>query len=165
MSIDDADRSGINVVLRDVEAGDIAFFFEHQLDREACRMAAFPSRDRASFESHWEKVLAADDVITRTVLVDGEIAGNILSFTQHGKREVGYWIDRTFWGRGVATRALAALLDIEPERPLHAEVAGRNHGSQRVLEKCGFVRIGQEDWLDAETGDAIFGLIYELGAT
>lgn len=164
MSIDDADRPGINVLLRGVEAGDIAFFYEHQLDQEACRMAAFPSRDRAPFEAHWEKVLAADDVITQTVLVDGEIAGNILSFTQHGKREVGYWIDRTFWGRGVATRALAALLEIEPARPLHAEVAERNLGSRRVLEKCGFVRIGQEDWLDGESGDAILGLIYELSA-
>ena len=164
MSIDDAGKPGVTVLLRAVEAGDIARFYEHQLDQGACRMAAFPSRDRAPFEAHWEKVLTADDVITRTVLVDGEIAGNILSFTQHGKREVGYWIDRTFWGRGVATRALAALLEIEPERPLHAEVAERNLGSQRVLEKCGFVRIGQEDWLDKETGDAILGLIYELNA-
>ena len=165
MSIHDADSPGIIVLLRDVEASDIAFFYEHQLDQEACRMAAFPSRDWASFEAHWENVLAADDVITRTVLVDGEIAGNIGSFTQHGRREVGYWIDRTFWGRGVATRALAALLEIEPERPLHAAAAERNLGSQRVLEKCGFVRIGQDNWLDDETGDAILGLIYEFSAT
>jgi RimJ/RimL family protein N-acetyltransferase len=165
MSIDDAGRPGINVVLRDVEADDIAFFYEHQLDQDACRMAAFPSRDRAAFGAHWEKVLAADDVIARTVEVDGEVAGYICSFTQHGKREVGYWIGRTFWGRGVATGALAPLLEIEPERPLHAEVAERNLGSRRVLEKCGFVRIGQEDWRDGETGDAILGLVYELGAT
>jgi RimJ/RimL family protein N-acetyltransferase len=54
------------------------------------------------------------------------------------KREVGYWIDRAFWGRGVATEALSAFLCLEHIRPLYAGVAKHNVASIRVLQKCGF---------------------------
>jgi len=75
------------------------------------------------------------------VLVDGEVAGNILSFNRDGEREVGYWIDRAYWGRGVATAALSAFLRLEQTRPLHAGVAQHNLTSLRVLQKCGFTFI------------------------
>ena len=71
------------------------------------------------------------------MLVDGEVAGNIGSWTAEGKREVGYWIDRAFWGRGAATEALSAFLCLEPIRPLHAGVAKHNVASIRVAEKIG----------------------------
>ena len=48
------------------------------------------------------------------------------------------------WGRGVATRALAAFLgEAETTRPLFAGVVAHNAGSMRVLEKCGFSRTGE----------------------
>ena len=84
------------------------------------------------------ELLADDSLLKKTVIVDGEVAGNIGSWTAEGKREVGYWIDRAFWGRGVATEALSAFLDLEPIRPLHAGVAKHNVASIRVLQKCGF---------------------------
>jgi RimJ/RimL family protein N-acetyltransferase len=56
-------------------------------------------------------------------------------------REVGYWVARSHWGRGVATAALAAFLEEETRRPLIAGVAVHNPGSRRVLEKCGFTLI------------------------
>jgi RimJ/RimL family protein N-acetyltransferase len=55
-----------------------------------------------------------------------------------GEREVGYWLGREYWGKGIATAALAAYLKVEQQRPLHAYVAAHNIGSRRVLEKCGF---------------------------
>ena len=58
--------------------------------------------------------------------------------TAEGKREIGYWIDRAFWGRGVATEALSAFLCLEKTRPLYAGVAKHNVASIRVLQKCGF---------------------------
>ena len=79
----------------------------------------------------------------RTVLADGDVAGNVVSFVQGGEREVGYWIGREFWGRGVASRALAAFLRIEKQRPLTAHVAKHNVASRRVLEKCGFRLCGE----------------------
>ena len=45
---------------------------------------------------------------------------------------------RTFWGKGIATSALAKFLVVEKRRPLLAVVAKHNAGSIRVLEKCEF---------------------------
>ena len=126
------------IQLRNVEAADLPLLFEHQRDPIAVAMVAFNSRDRAAFDQHWAKLLADDSLLKKTVIVDGEVAGNIGSWTAEGKREVGYWIDRAFWGRGVATEALSAFLGLEPVRPLHAGVANHNVASIRVLQKCGF---------------------------
>lgn len=103
-------------------------------------MAAFPSRDRGAFDAHWAtKVLGNAATINRTVLVGNQVAGYIVSWPQDGLRHVGYWIGKEYWGRGVATQALAAFLHIVTERPLHAHVVTHNVASIRVLEKCGFV--------------------------
>ncbi len=84
------------------------------------------SRDRAAFDQHWAKVLADDTILKKTVIVDDQAAGNVVSWTSERKREVGYWIDRAFWGRGVATAALTAFLTLEKTRPLDAGVAKHN---------------------------------------
>jgi RimJ/RimL family protein N-acetyltransferase len=57
---------------------------------------------------------------------------------------VTYWIGREQWGRGIATRALDEFLEIELTRPLHARAASDNVASIRVLEKCGFSRVGTD---------------------
>ena len=61
---------------------------------------------------------------------------------RQGRRLVGYWIGREFWGKGLATRALQELTREVTQRPLQAWVATSNVTSIRVLEKCGFVRVG-----------------------
>jgi RimJ/RimL family protein N-acetyltransferase len=129
-------------VLRDVVESDLDAFFEHQREPEANEMAIFPARDRESFDAHWRRILADDSLIARTIVDDGHVAGNIGSWQQDGRRLVGYWIGREFWGRGLATRALQELSQEVTERPLHAWVATSNVGSIRVLEKCGFVQVG-----------------------
>jgi RimJ/RimL family protein N-acetyltransferase len=128
-----------DVLLRDVIENDLPIFFEHQLDPEATRMAAFPSRDREAFMAHWRtKILGDETNIAKTVVVDGQVAGNVLCWEHSGEREVGYWIGREFWGKGIATRALSALLEQVTTRPLYAHVAEHNVASIRVLQKSGF---------------------------
>ena len=127
------------VRLRNVERNDLPTFYEQQLDADATRMAAFPARDRAAFDAHWAtNILANAAAVTQTILAGGQVAGYIGSWPQDGARLVGYWIGKEHWGKGVATRALAAFLHIVTERPLYAHVARHNAGSIRVLEKCGF---------------------------
>lgn len=132
------------VFLRQVTEADLPIFFDQQLDEEAVRMAGFPSRNRDTFMAHWAKIMADDSVILRTILYQGQVAGNIVCFVQLGEREVGYWLGKEFWGKGIATRALEKFLKEIKTRPLYAHVAKQNIGSRRVLEKCGFT-VSAED--------------------
>ena len=130
----------MEVALRPVHDSDLPVFFRQMNDPESLRMAAFAPKDpadRDAFDAHWARVRASSDVV-RTVLVDGDVVGSAALYGEPDEREVTYWIDRAYWGRGIATAALRALLAAVPERPLHARAAADNAGSLRVLEKCGF---------------------------
>ena len=133
------------MILRDVRDEDLDVLFEHWGDPESNRMAAFTAKDpsdREAFDARWARIRANPDTTSRTIEVDGTVVGTISSWTQDGNREVTYWIGREHWGKGIATRALAAFLEVETTRPLHAAAAADNAGSIRVLEKCGFTRAG-----------------------
>jgi RimJ/RimL family protein N-acetyltransferase len=150
----------MEIRLRDVEADDLPLFFEHQRDPIAVAMVAFRSRDRDAFDQHWAKLLADESLLKKTVVVDGQVAGHIGSWMSEGKREVGYWIDRAFWGRGVATEALSAFLCLEQTRPLYAGVAKHNVASIRVLQKCGFTltHSAEEESNDADVSHVLLTL-------
>lgn len=141
-----------SVSLRDVRESDLATFYTHQLDPEATRMAAFPSRDWDAFSAHWARIMADINCITRTVVWDGHVAGNIGCWADSGEWNVGYWIGREYWGKGIASAALSELVTAVPHRPLVARVAKHNIASICVLEKCGF-SIGGED--EVAPGDSV----------
>lgn len=135
------------VKLRAVIESDLPIFFAQQLDPEANRMAAFTSRDpadHAAFLAHWAKIRADPSIVNQTILADEQVAGSIASFVMFGEREIGYWLGREYWGQGIATRGLALFVEQLHERPLFARVAKDNLGSLRVLQKCGFVIIGED---------------------
>jgi len=137
--------------LRAVIEADLPLFFEHQRDPEAATMAAFPPRDREAFMTHWhDRVLGNPESMVRTIDVDGEVAGNVVSWQPaEGERAIGYYLGRAYWGRGIATAALAAFLaSHEKRRPLVAHVAEHNVASRRVLEKCGFEPTGKPEVSD-----------------
>ena len=137
------------IVLRDVRTSDLPLFFEQQLDPEANQMAAFTTKnpeDRDVFMGHWNKILEDETINIQTILFDGQVAGHILSYEdeEFGGPEVSYWMGKSYWGKGIASRALAAFLLHINARPLYARVAKDNSRSLRVLEKCGFTRIGED---------------------
>src|SRR5439155_27272874 len=84
---------------------------------------AFPARDHETFTAHWTRILADETVVVKTVVAGGDVAGNVLAFVHDGRREVGYWLGRDHWGKGIASCALAEFLRIVAERPLFAGVA------------------------------------------
>ena len=145
-----------SVELRNVIETDLPIFFQQQLDPEATEMASFPSRGEIAFMTHWKtKVLGDDSVLVKTILFNGEVAGNIVCFEQLGDREVGYWLGKDYWGRGIATKALGEFLKQIETRPLYAHVAKHNIGSRRVLEKCGFTVSGEERFFSQILGQDI----------
>ena len=135
------------VSLREVADGDLPIFFEHQRDPQGVYMAAFTVKDpndRAAFDAHWRWILAEPTILTRTIEVDGQPAGYMSSYVGDVWREVTYWLGRDYWGRGIASAALRAFLLLDTHRPLHGRAAADNIPSLRVMEKCGFVRIGTD---------------------
>ncbi len=133
-----------HVQLRDVEPEDLPTLFQQQRDPEANRMAVANARDERAFNEHWAEILGDPTVVARAILADGCLVGDINCFKSDGQDCVGYWIAREHWGRGIATRALALLLEEVATRPLHARIARTNVASLRVLEHCGFVVTGYQ---------------------
>ncbi len=134
------------ILLRKIIDSDLPILFEQQLDPEATAMAAFPSRDKDAFYAHSKKIIADESVIFRAILAEGQVAGSIVSWDMEGEREIGYWIGKEFWGKGIATNALAEFLRSVATRPLRAHVAKHNVASRHVLEKNGFNVIGEDSY-------------------
>lgn len=146
------------VHLRQVQDSDLPIFFEQQLDPTANHMAAFTARDptdREAFRVHWTRIRGDASIILRTIVFADQVAGSVVSFEEHsGEREVGYWIGKEYWGKGIATEALALFLGELPTRPLFAHAARDNVASLRVLEKCGFTVFGYDrGFANARSGE------------
>ncbi len=127
------------VRLRPVQPADLPRMFEMQLDPESNRMAVTKPRTAEVFDPHWAKSLADPRCIARVIVIGEAVVGYISCFPSDGLDHVGYWIDRAYWGKGIASRALHLLLSEVTTRPLFAAAATSNGASLRILQKCGFV--------------------------
>jgi RimJ/RimL family protein N-acetyltransferase len=150
-----------NVRLRGVIQSDLPVFFEQQLDPEATAMAAFPSREGEAFMAHWARIMADKANLQMTIEYEGRVAGNMVSFALGSERDIGYWLGKEYWGKGIATRALREFLNIEQTRPLYGHVARHNLGSRRVLEKCGFQLAGEDKYVNP-AGKEVEEFIFRL---
>src|SRR3569623_1389727 len=105
--------------LRPTEKCDLEFFFQFQLDKEGIYLAAFTPKDPSDKDAYFQKftkILADPAINNQTILVDERIVGSIAKFEIEGDAEITYWIDRSFWGKGIATTALKNFLTIENTR-------------------------------------------------
>lgn len=154
-----------DIFLRDVIEADLEVFWDQQQDDVANHMAAFTvadPADRAAFDDRWRRIFADPTLVKKSIIADGEVVGNIACHGWFGEPEVAYGIDRSQWGKGIASAALGLLLAEVEERPLHARVAFDNAGSIRVLEKCGFRKVGSEVSFANARGREIEEAIYIL---
>ncbi len=151
--------------LRDITEADLPILFEQQRDPEGIHMAAFTPKDPGdleTFTAKWRKILAQASVVKKAIVVDGDFVGNVVCFDRLGRREIGYWIDRAHWGRGIATAAVALFVQQIPTRPLFACAAYDNHASVRVLQRTGFELIERERGFAAARDEEIEELVLRL---
>lgn len=135
----------LEIKLRPTKISDLDFLFQFQLDKESGYLAAFMPKDttdKIAYIEKYTKLLDDSTVNNQTIILDNIIVGSIAKFIMEGDTEITYWIDRKFWGQGIATKTLKEFLAIETNRPIFGRVAFDNFGSQKVLEKCGFVKVG-----------------------
>lgn len=86
----------------------------------------------------------------RAIVIEGEAVGGIGlirgSDVYCKTAEIGYWLGRAFWGRGIMSEAVKAICEygfrsFDVVR-IYAGAFARNAGSRRVLEKNGFILEG-----------------------
>lgn len=116
-------------------------------------MAAFTAKnpaDRGVFNYHWSLMLKDPNTFIRTIEVDGEVAGNIVAYPYEDAHEISFWTDKKYWDKGITTSAVDAFLAEFTPRPLRARVVTDNVGSKKILDRRGFVVIGEnEDFANA----------------
>ena len=158
-------NDNIDLRLRQTEVGDLDLLFQFQLDKEGGYLAAFMPQDPSDKSAYLKKhttLLRDPTVNSQTILLGDRIVGSIARFVMEGDAEITYWIDRQFWGKGIATEALSQFLTLETTMPLFARVAFDNFGSQRILEKCGFVKVGSDKGFANARNAEIEEYIYKL---
>jgi [ribosomal protein S5]-alanine N-acetyltransferase len=137
-------------------------------------MAPFePLRDERFFTSEGQRERIEENFAGFAIVVDSLISGGVtISDPVYGafrSAHLGYWVDERMNRRGLATRAVGEAVEIAfGQLDLHRLQAGTmvdNVGSQRVLEKNGFERIGlarrylriagewRDHWLFQRTAD------------
>jgi RimJ/RimL family protein N-acetyltransferase len=153
------------IILRKTEVDDLEILFKFQLDKEAINLAAFTPKDptdKSAYLSKYTKLLSEPTVNNQTIIIDNIIVGSIAKFEIDGEAEVTYWIDKNYWGKGIATKALKKFLTIEIVRPIYGRVAFDNYGSQKVLEKSGFIKVGKDKGFANARQTEIEEFIYKL---
>jgi len=153
------------IKLRPTKVADLDILYQFQIDDEACHLAAFTSKESADKDAYlakYTRLLNDPTVNNQTIFADTVIAGSIAKFVMEDDAEITYWIDKAFWGKGVATTALKDFLKIETTRPIFGRVAFDNTGSQKVLEKCGFLKIGSDKGFANARQTEIEEFIYRL---
>ena len=107
------------------------------------------------------------------LVVDGRLAG-VIGFEPkediwRRSVELGYWLGREYWGRGIASEAARAITDWAFEKwdinRVWAGVFDWNPASTRVLEKAGFVFEGRLHKSATKDGEAVDELIYAVVRT
>ncbi len=102
--------------------------------------------------------------------INGEAVGGIgihpQKDIQRKNAELGYWLAEPFWGRGIITNAIVQItgpafqtLDIDR---IFARPFGTNKGSQKALEKAGFILEGRFEKTYFKNGEYEDELIYAL---
>jgi ribosomal-protein-alanine N-acetyltransferase len=154
-----------SITLTETTADDLHLLFEFQLDEEANYLAAFTAKDisdKVAYLEKYTKHLADPTITMRTIKANDEIVGSVAKYMMEGDAEITYGIDKKYWRQGIATTALADFLKIELARPIFGRVAFDNYGSQKVLEKCGFIRIGSDRGFANARQAEIEEFIYKL---
>lgn len=139
-----------DVQLRPWQRGDRHPLVRHADDVEVSRYLAnrFPSpytlADADRWIDHCESL--EDPIASLAIVVEGEACGGIGIERREDLEcltgDVGYWLGRALWGRGIVARALTALTEyafvVRDFERLEAVVIADHTASVRVLEKAGY---------------------------
>ena len=134
------------------DAPSLAFFANEPLLVKNLR-AGFPSPytldDSKAFIAFCHQQDPAKNLCL-AITADDTAIGSISVFCHgDGVAELGYWIGKPYWGKGIVTKMIKEICDRAfctfPIEEIFAEPYEWNAASQRVLEKGGFVYAGAKE--------------------
>jgi RimJ/RimL family protein N-acetyltransferase len=155
----------MKIILSKTTKEDLETLFVFQTNPKGIQMAAFTSEDpsdKKAYLEKWSKIVENPEIKMQTIRIENNIVGSVIHFDMMGETNVSYWIDQPFWGQGIASEALKTFVKDSTKRPLYAQVAFDNYGSQKVLEKCGFKVIATEKGFANARQQEIEEFIYKL---
>jgi ribosomal-protein-alanine N-acetyltransferase len=154
-----------SITLRETEVADLDALFTFQSDDEAGYMAAFVNenwQDKDAYLAKWNRLLADETIKIRTIVLDNEVVGSVLIWQLMGEPQISYGLGKEFWNKGIVTSALQQFLSIFPDRPLYGRAAFDNAASIKVLTKCGFKKINDEQSYAHARGKEITEVVFVL---
>jgi RimJ/RimL family protein N-acetyltransferase len=162
------------LLLRAFTPQDVQRVFEIRSDFEVTRMLVFPAyppvlEDVAAWLSEHAVEWQAGTAYRFAVVVDGRVIGCAdVDEIQDGCGELGYWLERDYWGRGLATEAAGAVHDFATRtlglRRLVAGHAADNPASGRILVRLGFHQVGHRTLWYRSRGAEVARLHYVFDA-
>lgn len=96
--------------------------------------------------AHWWVTVGSNIGVVYAIVKDGVFVGSISAipgeFEKQRNAEVGYWVARPYWGKGIASEALQKFTQLIFESTniirLYASVFEGNLASAKTLQKCGY---------------------------
>ncbi len=160
---------GQRCLLRRVAPSDVAALVRHADDPAVSYnlFEGFPSPYTMAAAEAWcgHEANSGQFGYVWAIEVDGALIGcaSLVPHAGAGNRcnaETGYWIGKSYWRRGIASDALAQIVDwgfaaLPQLTRIYAPIYARNEGSQAVARKCGFVREGVQKQAIIKHGQVI----------
>lgn len=136
------------LILRAFTPADAPRVFEIQSDFEVTRMLAIPAyppdlEDITQWLGEHAAEWRAGTAYRFAAIADGRVIGCVdVDEIRDGSGELGYWLDRDYWGQGLASEAATAVHDFAIRTlglvRLSAGHAVDNPASGRILVRLGF---------------------------
>ncbi|MET3699643.1 ribosomal-protein-alanine N-acetyltransferase [Bacillus oleivorans] len=143
------------LVLRKVIKEDAHSIFKYLSDEEVMRyygLEPFQTVDDALSEISWYETIQNSKTGIRwgiTLKGEGEVIGSCgfhNTVSQHYRAEIGFELSKEYWGKGIASEAIKAMISFGFEQinlnRIEALIEQQNFPSQKLVEKQGFIREG-----------------------
>ena len=143
------------LVLRQITKDDAADIFTYLSDEKVMQyygLEPFKSIEEALEEIEWYQSIFDENSGIRwgiTLKGHGKVIGScgfLNKVPQHYRSEIGFELSKDFWGQGIATEALEAVIKYGFEQldlqRIQALIEPPNISSQKLVERNGFIKEG-----------------------
>jgi RimJ/RimL family protein N-acetyltransferase len=154
------------MILRRERLGDLELWLEHMNTPQVMEMVGGVQPRENVVESLARMAADTDGEIAFhfvTLKSDGQLIGKcglspidtaVAPAALRGQVQVGWTLRADHWGRGYATEAGRAMLEVAFERSglamVYSQTSERNRGSWRVMQRLGMTRLAELDYDDPE---------------